>query len=148
MSSEDVSLEAAQSSDVEDGEIPGEAVFTSTLNVNTLQGAKLLKEQTRATNKETLLGIINSTSITQEQKQVAIDSMINMTTIAEKETSAEILLDAKGVDNAVVSMTGDTADVVVPAQELSDAQRAQIEDIVVRKTGVPIENIVISTTVN
>ena len=45
-------------------------------------------------------------------------------------------------------MTGDTADVVVPAQELSDAQRAQIEDIVVRKTGVPIENIVISTTVN
>ena len=148
VSSEDVSLETAQSSDVEDGEIPGEAVFTSTLNVNTLQGAKLLKEQTRATNKETLLGIINSTSITQEQKQVAIDSMINMTTIAEKEMSAEILLDAKGFDNAVVSMTGDTADVVVSAQELSDAQRAQIEDIVVRKTGVPIENIVISTTVN
>ena len=58
------------------------------------------------------------------------------------------MLDAKGFDNAVVSMTGDTADVVVPAQELSDAQRAQIEDIVVRKTGVPIENIVISTTVN
>lgn len=145
VSSEDVSLETAESSDVEDGEIPGEAVFTSTLNVNTLQGAKLLKEQTRATNKDTLLEIINSSSISQEQKQAAIDSMIQMTTVAEKEMSAEILLDAKGFDNAVVSMTGDTADVVVFAKELSDAQRAQIEDIVMRKTGVSLENLVIST---
>lgn len=145
VSSEDISLEMAESSDVEEGEIPGEAVFTSTLNVNTLQGAKLLKEQTRATNKDTLLEIINSSSISQEQKQAAIDSMIQMTTVAEKEMSAEILLDAKGFDNAVVSMTGDTADVVVFANELSDAQRAQIEDIVMRKTGVSVENLVIST---
>ncbi len=38
----------AESSDVEEGEVPGEAVFTSSYTVNTLQGAKLMKEQTRA----------------------------------------------------------------------------------------------------
>ena len=38
----------------EEGEIPGEAVFTSTPGVTVLSDAKLLKEQTRAKNKETL----------------------------------------------------------------------------------------------
>ena len=38
----------------------------------------------------------------------------------------------------------ETADVVVPDAELSDAQRAQIEDIVKRKTGIAAENIVIT----
>ena len=45
----------------------------------------------------------------------------------------------------VVSITDDTVDVVVNAQELTEAQRAQIEDIIIRKTGVSPEAIVIST---
>ena len=97
-------------------------------------GARLLKEQTRAKNKETLLEIINNVNISEEQKQEAVDNMIAITDIAEKETSAEILLESKGFD-----------DVVVNAAELSEAQRAQIEDIIVRKTGVTPDAIVIST---
>ena len=135
----------SESSDVAEGEIPGEAVFTSTVSVNTLQGAKLLKEQTRYENKEALLEIINNTSIADNQKQVALDSMVALTETAEKEMSAEILLSARGFTDAVVSITGNTVDVVVAGMELTDSKRAQIEDIVMRKTGVSIENIVIST---
>lgn len=138
----------AESSDVQDGEVPGEAVFTSTVSVNSLQGAKLMKEQTRAENKAALMEIINSTNIADDQKQVALNSIVGLTETAEKEMSAEILLDARGFEDAVVSITGDTVDVVVYSSELSDSQRAQIEDIVMRKTGTPIENIVISTTLN
>lgn len=138
----------AESSDVQDGEVPGEAVFTATLSVNTLQGARLMKEQTRAENKAALMEIINNDNITNDQKQIALNSVIGITETAEKEMSAEILLDARGFEDAVVSITGDTVDVVVYSTELSDAQRAQIEDIVMRKTGTPIENIVISTTLN
>ena len=47
----------------------------------------------------------------------------------------------------VVSINGDAVDVVVNAAELTDAQRAQIEDIVKRKTDIAAENIVISTVV-
>jgi len=54
------------------------------------------------------------------------------------------LLEAKGFKNVVVNLTGETADVVIPEAELSDAQRAQIEDIVKRKTGIAPENIVIT----
>lgn len=130
-----------------DGEIPGEAVFTNTSNVATLSEAKLLKEQTRAKNKEALLDIINSTALSDEQKQSAVDNMIEMTSVAEKETAAEILLEAKGFDDVVVSITDDGVDVVVNATELTDAQRAQIEDIVKRKTEISAENIIISTVV-
>ena len=130
----------------EEGESPGEAVFTSsTPGTAVLSDAKLLKEQTRAKNKETLLEIINSAGITDEQKQAAVDSMVAMTAIAEKEAAAEILLEAKGFQDVVVSINGDAVDVVVNAAALDDVMRAQIEDIVKRKTEVPAENIIIST---
>jgi len=127
------------------GEIPGEAVFTTTDGVMLLADAKLLKEQTRAKNKETLLEIINSAGLTDEQKQTAVNSMIQMTDFAEKEAGAEILLEAKGFSDVVVSISSTGEDVVVNALELTDVQRAQIEDIVTRKTDVTPENIVIST---
>ena len=129
----------------QEGEVPGEAVFTSTAGAGVLSDAKLLKEQTRARNKETLLEIINSAGISDEQKQEAVDSMVQMTAIAEKESAAEILLEAKGFQDVVVSINGDAVDVVVNAAALDDAMRAQIEDIVKRKTEVPAENIIIST---
>ena len=44
----------------------------------------------------------------------------------------------------MVSLTEDSADVVVKADELTDANRAQIEDIVTRKTEISPENIVIT----
>ncbi len=126
-------------------EVPGEAVFTSAETASALSGAKLEKEQTRVQNKETLLEIINNANISETQKQEAVTSMISMTDIAEKETAAEILLEAKGFDDAIVSIDGDSVDVVVNTAELSEAQRAQIEDIVIRKTGVSADAVVIST---
>ncbi len=126
-------------------EVPGEAVFTSAETASALSGAKLEKEQTRVQNKETLLEIINNANISETQKQEAVSSMISMTDIAEKETAAEILLEAKGFSDAIVSIDGESVDVVVNTEELTEAQRAQIEDIVIRKTGIGAESIVIST---
>ena len=144
---ENMTGEMAQNTEnqLSDGETPGEAVFTSAASLDTLSGARLLKDQTRARNKETLLEIINNVNISEEQKQEAVDNMIAITDVAEKETAAEILLESKGFDDVVVSITDSTVDVVVNASELSEAQRAQIEDIIVRKTGVSPDAIVIST---
>ena len=135
--------EALAEEEMED--VPGEAVFTSSGTVSELSGAKMQKEQTRAQNKNTLLEIINNANISETQKQEAVNSMISMTDIAEKETAAEILLEAKGFEDAIVSIDGDSVDVVVNTDELSEAQRAQIEDIVIRKTGVSAESVIIST---
>ena len=129
-----------------EGEVPGEAVFTASANLGVLSEAKLMKEQVRSKNKEMLLEIINNETLSENQKTDAVNTMVEMTKIAEAEAAAEMLLEAKGFTDAVVSINGDDADVVVGNASLSDAQRAQIEDIVKRKTSVAVENIVISTT--
>ena len=127
-------------------EIPGEAVFTSASGVSTLAGAKLLKEQTRAQNKESLMEIIQSEELTEDAKKDAVNSMITLTETAQKESDAQMLLEAKGFTQTVVSISGDSADVMVEAASLTEAQTAQIIDIVQRKTAVSAENIIITVS--
>lgn len=123
----------------------GEAVLASaSAGDDILAAAKLNREQVRAKSKETLLEIINNANIAEEQKQNAVTTMNEMALIAEKEAAAELLLEAKGFSGCIVSVTDGSVDVVVNEAELSDAQRAQIEDIVKRKTEVSGENIVIT----
>ena len=124
--------------------IPGEAVFTSTQAVSTLSSARLLKEQTRAKNKEVLEEIVNNEVLDSAQKEEAVVNMIAMTDRSEKEMEAEILLSAKGFTETVVSMGDNSVDVVVCADALNDAQLAQIMDIVTRKTQIDAENVIIS----
>lgn len=136
--------EVAQVTEDYTGETPGEAVFTSSQAISSIAGANLMKEQTRAKNKEALLNIINAENLPESAKQDAVNSMIELTDITQKECAAEILLEAKGFADVVVSISGDVADVIVQANDLTEAQRAQIEDIVSRKTGITAENIIIS----
>lgn len=123
---------------------PGEAVLTSAGAQGVVAEAKVAREQVRAQNKESLMEIIDNKSLTDEQKQDAVNQMVSMTELAEKEVAAETLLASKGFTDTVVSLTEDSADVVVHAEELTDANLAQIEDIVTRKTGVPAQNVVIT----
>ena len=123
---------------------PGEAVLTSVNGSEFSASAKLTREQLRAQNKETLMEVINNDTIADAQKQTAIDSITSLTDIAEREAAAELLLDAKGFEDSVVSITDNSADVVINMAEISDSQRAQIEDIVKRKAEVPGENIIIT----
>lgn len=124
---------------------PGEAVLTSGLSVSDyIASVQLNREQIRAKNKETLSNIINNTNIEEAAKQEAIQSMIAMTAVAEKENAAETLLQAKGFADPVVSLTDGKVDVVINAASITDPQRAQIEDVVKRKVGVTADCIVIT----
>ena len=143
--SEDIeSQDGGEGSDGSVDGTPGEAVLTSGETSAVVAEAKVTREQVRAKNKESLLEIIDNERLSDEQKQNAVNQMVAMTDLAEKEAAAEILLEAKGFHDVVISLTADTADVVVNAADLSDANRAQIEDIVARKTGVAAQNIVIT----
>lgn len=123
---------------------PGEAVLTSAGVSAVVAEAKVSREQVRAKNKESLMEIIDNENLSDAQKQDAVNQMVLMTEIAEKETAAETLLSAKGFSEAIVNIAENSVDVVINAKELSDANRAQIEDIITRKTGISPENIVIT----
>lgn len=140
--------EASAGTDTEDsGAAIGEAVLASTgvsQVSEILAAAKLNREQVRSKSKEELQEILDSTDIDEEQKEEAVAAMTTLTLNAEKEAAAELLLEASGYADCVVSITDDMADVVINAASLTEAQRAQIEDIVKRKTEVAGENIVIT----
>ena len=136
---------AADGVDLAGLENPGEAVLTSGTTVSEyIAGVQLNREQIRAKNKETLMELIGSDQISETEKQAAIQSMIRLPEIAEKENAAETLLQAKGFVDPVVSITADQVDVVINAVSLTDPERAQIEDIVKRKTEIGAAGIVIT----
>ena len=64
-----------------------------------------------------------------------------------KEAAAEMLLEAKGFSDVVVSITDDNCDVVLNMGEVTDTKRAQVEDIVKRKTNISADKIVITPIV-
>ena len=142
-----VSAEAESTADTEtpEGEKVGEAVLTSSASAGAFSAsAKLNREQVRSKNEASLLEIINNTDISEDMKADAIASMNRMTDRAEKELDAE-LLEAKGFKDSVVSINDDSVDVIVGAAEITDEQKAQIEDIVTRKTERNVSDIVITT---
>ena len=130
------------SNDSETEGTPGEAVLTNTTAETTV--AQVSREQVMAQSKETLQSIIDNKNLSDEQKQDAVDQMVALTKRAELEADIESLMAAKGFSEAVVSIGDDSVDVVVKAEELTDANRAKIEEILTRKTEVSPEGIVIT----
>lgn len=123
----------------------GEAVLvSSTIGAEYFDAAKLSREQTRSKNKEILMEIVNSTTATETQKEKAVGEVIELTSVMEKETAAETMLEAKGFGNSIVSIVDGKADVIVNANDLTEKDIAQIEDVVKRKTDIAAENIVIT----
>ena len=126
----------------------GAAVFVS---ANTAESssyfaeAKLDREQSRAKQKDILNDMLENKNISQEQKDKCTESMMKLQQRIEKETAAEAMIESKGFREAYVRMDDDTVDVVVDKDKLTDAEVAQIEDIVKRKTGMETSKIRIST---
>lgn len=129
----------------EDNSKPGEAILTSGITVsNFIAEQKLNREQTRSANKETLLSVIENEEVSDEEKQAAIDTMTKLTDIAERENAAETLLSAKGFTDAIVSISDTGVDVILCRNSLTEAEKAQVEDIIKRKTNMSVEQLVIS----
>lgn len=123
---------------------PGESVLTNSQVTDYMAQIKLEREQNRSENKETLNKIIDNKEISEDQKQSALDRLVHMTEVSELETQIENILSTKGLEDTVVTIGDKNVDVVVGMTEITDAQRAQIEDVVKRKAEVSVDKIVIS----
>ena len=124
---------------------PGKTVLANGLTVSDYMAqTKLAREQSRGKNKEDLLAIIDSDAQTELDKQAAIDAVVRLTDYSDKENAVETLLGAKGFENSIVSITQDAVDVVICKDNLTDAELAQIEDIVKRKASVSASQICIT----
>ena len=134
---------ASNDSDVEG--TPGEAVLTNAQVSNYVAKAKLEREQTHSKAKDTLEEIIKDQTVKDSVKQDAVDKLAMLSEQMEMETAAENLLGAKGFLNSIVTITNGKVDVLVNKKDLSKVERSQIEDIVVRKVGCQLGDVVISS---
>lgn len=127
---------------------PGEAVLVSTTTTpDFFASRKLAREQTRAVNKDELMALVNSANLSEKSKEEAVQNIIEMTAIAEKENATETMLEAIGFSDVIVTIEGELVDVVVNAVSLNEQDIAKIEDIVKRKTGVESKDINIAPVV-
>lgn len=124
---------------------PGEAILTNGATVTGyLSEVRLAREQVRAKSKENYMEIVNNEALSEDAKAEAVASMLTLTETAEKENAAETLLSAKGFENAIVTIVDNQADVVLARTTITDAERAQVEDIVKRKCEMEASQIVIT----
>lgn len=142
----------ASAKDVADnGELkdePGEAVLANAaIDAGYFISSKLDREQLRAKSKESYMQIIQSDKLSEAAKKDAVNKMIELTEIAEKEDATELLLEAKGFDGSVVYISDGEVEVVVNATNLSDQQLAIIESVVKDKTDITAEHIHINPVV-
>lgn len=120
----------------------GTAVFVNSSNDSSyFVQAKLEREQSRNKQKDMLNEMLNNENIDGEKKNEVTTAMLQIQQRIEKETAAESMIEAKGFNEVYVRIDEDTVDVVVDKAELTDAEIAQIEDIVKRKTGVSADKI-------
>ena len=142
--SDEVALETDSTEEILNA---GETVLTSasTESEECVAQVKLGREQVRSKNKEALQKIIDDAGVSEEEKKSAVDAMVKLTENAQMEEDAQMMLEAKGFKNAVVSLSDDCCDVIVGKEDVTDEKRAQIEDIIKLKTNIGASNIVIST---
>jgi len=125
---------------------PGEAMLVSA-NIDSgtfFVQAKLDREQSRSRQKEILMSLINNTNLDEVSRAASADAVMSIQSRIEKESSTESLIEARGFREVFVRIDDNMVDVVVSKEVLSDAEIAQIEDIVKRKTGMDSGQIRIS----
>jgi len=131
---------------VEETAQPGEAMLVSA-NIDSgafFVQAKLDREQSRSRQKEILMSLINNTNLDETSRANSADAMLSIQRRIEKESATESLIEARGFREVFVRIDENMVDVVVSKEVLSDAEIAQIEDIVKRKTGMDSAQIRIS----
>lgn len=146
-------IEEVINSDVKEQEVAnnteganiGEAVLVnSNISLDYFYTVKLNREQTRAKNKEELINVVENNTLSDKEKEVAVNKIIELTANSERENASEMMLKAKGFTNSVVSIVDGKVDVVVDVDTITEEQVAQVVDIVNRKTGIANDKIVVT----
>lgn len=85
--------------------------------------------------------ILNSANSSDEAKTEAQNNLTNLAKISEQELQIEGYILAKGFEDVVVSLTDNYVNVMVKSAELTEAEVAQIVEVVQGQTEKSIDNI-------
>ncbi len=119
-------------------------VQTSAKTDDYFDNSKLEREKMYSQMLETYQKLLESTSISQEQKAISEQEITKINQTKNAIMIAENLLSTKGFEEVVIFVNDISVSVVVKANELKQEQIAQIQNIVSRELKVELSNIHIS----
>ena len=99
------------------------------------------RQRTRDEALEVLQGVVDNEESTATAKEEALAEINKMAKTMEAEANIETLVVAKGFEECVAVISGDSASVVVRSEELQAAQISQINEIVYEQSGILPVNI-------
>lgn len=101
------------------------------------------RQKARDEALEVLQSVVDSADADETVKSEALASIAVIAEEIQKEANIESLITAKGFEQCVAVLNGDTACIVVSADDLQVAQIAQINAIVYEQTGIAPSGITI-----
>lgn len=102
---------------------------------------RLERDKNRSKEYDMWQNIIESEKAEPTFKNLAQQEIVKLVALTEKEMIIENLIIARGFKDALVFLTDDSVTVLVETKELTPANVAQIQDIVIRKTKINSNNI-------
>ena len=94
------------------------------------------RQRARDEALEVLQSVVDNVDASEEDKAEALASISAIAEEIQKEADIESLITAKGFEQCVAVLNGDTISIVVSADTLQPAQIAQINEIVYSQTGI------------
>ncbi len=94
------------------------------------------RQRARDEALEVLQSVVDNVDVSEEDKAEALASISAIAEEIQKEADIESLITAKGFEQCVAVLNGDTISIVVSADTLQPAQIAQINEIVYSQTGI------------
>ena len=101
------------------------------------------RQRARDEALEVLQAVVDNAEASEVVKNEALAGISAIAEEIQKEANIESLITAKGFEQCVAVLNGDTASIVVSADELQPAQIAQINAIVYEQTGIAPSGITI-----
>ena len=106
--------------------------------------SKLEREKMYSQQIESYQKMIDSTTISNEQKAIAENEIKRINDEKNSIMIIENLIKTKGFENVVLFINGDSINAVLKAEKLNTQEIAQIQNIISRELNVDINNIHIS----
>lgn len=103
--------------------------------------SKIEREKMYSQMLETYQKMLENTSISEEQKSIASQEIKRINDIKNAIMICENLISIKGFNNSIVLANGESINVVIEDDELSQEEIAQIQNIITREMSTAIENI-------
>lgn len=94
------------------------------------------RQRSRDEALEVLQGVVDNEAATATAKEEALAEINKLARVMEAETNIETLIVAKGFEECVAVISGESASIVVRSEGLQTAQISQINEIVYEQSGI------------